>query len=311
MNTTSVTIDYEELHRLHGIFINGLDNAILVLRKRIPENKFCETLHIINLIVSDADKYPIYIPNNPGFINYANKPEDKYNIKKRKFIKLGRFIRRYYSNQVDIDDDTLEKLCSTVMSFLDYDENKFNVLAGNDIVEAYEDAIGGHSCMTEENAVLTEIYAANPNVVSLLIYNNKARALLWNTDQGERVLDRIYPNDKLYIEHYKRYVERHSIVMRKHNGVAKLRTRQYRRRYSVKLKFGLNRYVPYMDSFRYGYTIEDGLKLCTHYISRTQFFLDTDNGELLPPNCCECNDLTYNFKIIDDEVYCDECSPYH
>jgi len=69
------------------------------------------------------------------------------------------------------------------------------VLRGEDVVKAYTDMVGAHSCMTESASYRAWLYGFNPEVVGMAkASNGKARALLWTTIEGHTVLDRIYPN---------------------------------------------------------------------------------------------------------------------
>jgi hypothetical protein len=73
------------------------------------------------------------------------------------------------------------------------DDSQFKILTGYDIVDAFADEVGGHSCMTGDCANLTELYADNPDRVSLLVYGDaRGRAIVWNADCGETLLDRCY-----------------------------------------------------------------------------------------------------------------------
>lgn len=107
--------------------------------------------------------------------------------------------------------------------------SKFNLVSGSEIarwynVEKYEsdESTLGNSCMAEVDSDFFDIYVENPSVCSLLIlYSNngsiqngkytagriKGRALVWKTDQGDTLMDRIYTNYDSDVSLFKQYAE--------------------------------------------------------------------------------------------------------
>lgn len=74
-------------------------------------------------------------------------------------------------------------------------ENEFTILRGKDVVEAYANAIGSKSCMTGKGKPVL-VYAMFPEKVGLLVWKDKAgRALLWTSDAGVTLVDRVYAGD--------------------------------------------------------------------------------------------------------------------
>ena len=79
------------------------------------------------------------------------------------------------------------------------------ILRGNAIKDAYFMAVGYASCMTSTKCALTEMYCVNPDKVGMVIAapdlsrkgidlkKEVCRALIWTTEGGDIVLDRVYP----------------------------------------------------------------------------------------------------------------------
>lgn len=106
---------------------------------------------------------------------------------------------------------------------------KFSLVSGPEIakwynIEKYEsgESTLGNSCMAEVDSEFFDIYTNNPKVCSLLIlFSNggtikdgkytasriKGRALVWNTDQGDTFMDRIYTNHDSDVALFKQYAE--------------------------------------------------------------------------------------------------------
>jgi len=165
---------------------------------------------ILEMIVTDpCDHFLSYSQECSTSVSYADKPDHKFDNRRRRRTTLGRYIRRVLViPENELSSAGLTLLTGKIFSTL-ADAEAFQEVTGIGILEAYRDCLGGGSCMTDEpeddpfNPL--QIYAHNPDKVALVLYrapdlpenaNGYARALLWTCDDGSRVLDRIYPDNR-------------------------------------------------------------------------------------------------------------------
>lgn len=154
---------------------NGIDDALVAIRANT--NEF--------LSISQEDR---------GAVAYASKKEYVLDSERRTKTTLGRYIRRRIGiGKEAIPDNTLDMLSSIVKKIIVEKEldKHITVVKGKDILWHYRNA-KATSCMTGCECEKVELYSLNPNKVSLVLHE-KARALLWTTDEGPIVLDRVYP----------------------------------------------------------------------------------------------------------------------
>jgi len=124
--------------------------------------------------------------------SYARKEGDSDN--RRVKTTLPKIVRRQLP-KCKISDHELRDINEYICGYL-WDVAKVHRLYGQDIVEAYREYIHT-SCMSRESCEYVEIYAKNPDKVSLLaVFNEEgecvSKALLWKTDSGKLILDRLY-----------------------------------------------------------------------------------------------------------------------
>lgn len=133
---------------------------------------------------------------------------------------------------------------------IDFDKYKFEEVTGEAVVEAYR--VGPESCMKGKKAQL-QVYVINPDKVSVLkIYENGeyiARALVWNTNDGRRLLDRVYPSGHRIGQTARLYAESQGWLTTTYDSVgADIKNNE---QVSVTLKHPTNRRLPYMDTVRF------------------------------------------------------------
>ena len=175
--------------------------------------------------------------------------------------------------------------------------------------------------MTDEGSKYTEIYALNPDVVKMLVFDDGSmtgRCLIWKTNEGPTVADRIYPNGGRHVEEFRRYISEQGWHQRENNsypqgqGFVGLDGDL-----TVTLEIPDQPIYPYMDSFRlyrsYDVSWSDNtITLHTMYGSSA---LDSTEGdgpghEDNRPSCYACGD-----RIDEDDVctsdsgntYCVSC----
>lgn len=113
------------------------------------------------------------------------------------------------TNEFSLSDADVEKFVNEYISYVkgnkSDDSSVIDVVNGEEIrkwyfKENYQSSMGklGGSCMAHSNcSKYLDIYVKNPDSVSMLILKNKeeklvGRSLLWNLDNGEKFMDRVY-----------------------------------------------------------------------------------------------------------------------
>ena len=251
-------------------------------------------------------------------VSYARQEGMKFLPERRTRTTLGRYIRRNFPD-CKVADDFLEQFTSKVMSKLTSADKRFSIVSGDDITRAYRDEIGGRSCMTGDDSDKVEIYAINPDVVRMLVYDDgdslTGRCLIWKTNQGHTVADRIYPNSGRNIDEFKEYIKKHGWHMRENQSypcgqgfIGLDRDEDL----TVTLKVPDPPIYPYMDTFRMYRSSDvdwDNRTITLHTYDGTDR-LDSTSGEGPGAGgrrvrCCACSD-----RVDDDDAYTNEYGDY-
>lgn len=273
--------------------------------------------NIVGDIRHKPEQYLSYSQDDPLKVSYAQNPQHIYDNNKRVKTTMQRYIRRQLGvTTLQIPDDKLDKLCRPLFASRKIDTTQFQLLSGDDITEAYSRSVGASSCMTGRDSKYVEIYALNPDKVSLVVYDKMARALLWTCDDNIKVLDRIYPNDGVHINIIQEWAKSQGIVYRMGNscphGEVELSDNQ---EHCVTVKY--NEYFPYMDTFRYA-DINENDQTAILYNSRKSrkrgnTLLDNTNGGPLAGGfiCESCGDRVSEDDMrcpeYGDGIYCENC----
>ena len=270
---------------------------------------------IIRIRKDEGKHFLSYSQEEGGKVSYASKPEYKYDNVHRYKTTLGRYLRRQLGITQDyLPDRYVEQMSYDVFGLLiSQDVVPIALVAGQKLMDAYEHGIGSESCMTGSYAKYTELYAENPGKVQLAIYSNgrKARALLWNTDEGKQVLDRIYPNEGSHVRAMQEWAVSNGYDYRPHTGMDD-HSLSDDKRYHVTLK--ATDYCPYMDTFKRGkYIEEDNTVILSNDNHFGEFQLERTDGRPPWSNCCSCGNcgrgLDEDNALQDDEgnYYCEAC----
>ena len=116
--------------------------------------------------------------------------------------KLGKYLIKHYKDLVPADH-ILSDFVATLNAIIWKEPPSIIVYKGEDIITAYErcnHSKGVSSCMTKDGRHKNmKFLAMNPDKVELHCYedaeNIYARVLVWTTNTGKRIVDRIYPNN--------------------------------------------------------------------------------------------------------------------
>lgn len=249
--------------------------------------------------------------DNPLQVSYAGPKTHRHDSNRRLRTSLGRYIRRQLKLDVAFSCAQLDAFINATVCRRS-NEDKFRIVRGDALLEAYSEEIGGHSCMTGDHMTnVLEVYAANPDKVQLLIYRDgsmEARALLWHTDDGEVCLDRIYPNDGPHVRMIQEYGKKQGWLIRPHNSLPNNDTPFGGRNRQVTV-IGC-RYWPYLDSFRFANDTPVAGQRITLSTACEQavVFDDTDGGYSSGPTCCCCEgNAGDDYYVYRGDYLCQEC----
>ena len=148
--------------------------------------------------------------NKEKLIKAPDAKEKEVWSKSRQEVKIGRAVRALLKagGQEFLDKD-IEQFVNLYKSTIDRLNDKFSyfeVVSGDDIAYWYNhrnyfvrSGTLGNSCMSNVPDRYLEIYTANPNQCSLVIFKSQddtekiiGRALLWTLPDGKKFMDRIY-----------------------------------------------------------------------------------------------------------------------
>ena len=278
--------------------------------------------------------------DNPSRVSYASTVEHKFDNHRRMKTTLQRYVARNFADEQEVMVERglemfIEKFKAKSLTELDNLDGCFSVVSGQQLKRMFSQHYGDSSCMTGSGSVYVNMYRDNPDVCRLLLYddgNYKARAMLFNTNEGATVCDRVYPNSGSHIEKFNLYCDRKGYDLRDFMGYP---SSEYDGEdmpsvnfksgdsYSITVKVPWNsddhdaRMMPYMDSFHWGhYVMEDqGLMVCYNHPIQypdVKFMFDSTTGRLgtFSVHVCACCDervCPSDLRRYDGTEYCEEC----
>ena len=222
-------------HRISDVFNNFHHNSFL---KNLREG-------------NNSDEFYHYIKQtDDNSIVYVTKDKFMDVVLKKRISTFGFDRDTLQIFQGNIRTISLSKLCARLYPehnpkilqahqeytkmLSSYDESLFSIVTGDDITKYYHYTsyfknsgdLGGSCMRHDSNMKSIEFYAKNSNV-SLIIMKPKdldsimARALVWTTVDGHKVMDRIYTCDSKLVSLFHRYAEDNNFIniytVRKHN----------------------------------------------------------------------------------------------
>lgn len=194
----------------------------------------------------------------PHILSWAD--EQKFAVAKQgrrrgKFAVMLKKLRK--EGHIRMTDDEIEKFAYAWGETVSRDRKyEFVRVTGDEVVQAYEN--GPRSCMRGQGYV--RWYANNPENVGLLkiVVDGKffGRAIVWDTDEGVRVIDRIYPNHGFHIKAVHEFAESQGWDYRpdsskEHGGL------KSNKHYHITLNNPYHQ-APYHDTFYYAKAIDGG-----------------------------------------------------
>ena len=234
-----------------------------------------------------------------GYLSYLLEPG-----KTRMKIKTHRFITKKLGFKADVWGESRIEQWSNEINMAS-DEVCFEVLRGMDVVDAYINEVGGHSCMTGlSRAEYLGLYQHNPEKVGLLVATvgkQAARRLVWEAEEGV-VVDRIYCNTHNVSNKMMHYCEEQGWEDVFNRGGD----------YNVRGLKATPGEVPYMDSFCYGKKEEDGtVSLTTENKGGYNLYLQSCYGQWEESHmCADCGLSTSRYNSpppVSGRILCWPC----
>lgn len=269
------------------ILLNFFDRFSSRLGSGGVKNGWYVSIHRVDIYVYDDDKYVSYrlsvilpyigskasnfkmlyldVTDSDDKISYLDKryediTEDPYRDKRRKTIRVGRFLKRLFPNH---SEQRIESMVNKYKALWkkNYADLEFKLVQGEDIRKYYNEdnyvnIKGGNlskSCMRyRELSKLFDIYVENPDVCKLLILRYKGeekiigRSLVWKLykPSGKIYMDRVYTAYDSDANLFYSYAHDHGWLSRHKDShvemIVKLQTDK---------DYGTDRNNPYMDTF--------------------------------------------------------------
>jgi hypothetical protein len=196
--------------------------------------------------------------DNPRHFAYSFDEQWVDTDERRKHSSVKSLLKKaVHKGMCEFTPEEIELISNAVgQHFPDTMQYSFEVLSGEGVCRAYRDSPEGwRSCMTVHWDNYVRWYAENPDKVSVVRVTQGGiyvgRAMLWKTDEGRTVLDRVYPSDGgPQIGALARYAESQGWDYRTNHGCDYARFASGDN-YTVTLRRPSSGEYPYVDSFRF------------------------------------------------------------
>jgi hypothetical protein len=256
--------------------------------------------------------YLICDPENKSLVSFAKSPDDRDNLKRRVKTTLRRYIRR----ELELDatkllDKTLDLFGDLVNFSIEVDDNvdnKIQYLYGQDIIKFYK-TTSSSSCMTGKSSKYTELYAANPDKVCIVVIKDRTRALLWTDDNGIKILDRTYPSGHYTTVWLKQWAKNKGYIRRSKNCMIDYTAKRIDTTDVAEHKITLNKTkkMPYLDTFRFMTKLDNDKILLSNYERNAQYVIANQLDILKILECDFCHCRSVDIENHDKHHCCNSC----
>ena len=283
--------------------IKAIDSAYSDCYNSIQGKDWNGIYKIRTLIVADHKGHYVCVHNEEADkVSFSKEPGSKIKIK----TTLRRYIRRHLEITEDLLSDAgLDRFgCLTLRTTCpsEFLKKGLRFLSGKDIIEFYSTAKIS-SCMAAGGSNLTRMYALNPDKVQLLVIDKVMRALFWTTDDGTKVMDRVYPGGCDNVELLREWAKENNVIYRYNisSNDSYERTRMINDKfYYVTLKH--QNIFPYMDTFAWARRNADGTVTLCNDMSKieTDIILRSQSGGYY--TCYKCTNCKCGV-LHDDSLF--------
>ena len=227
--------------------------------------------------------------NDPELI--LEKTKEKLWVSNRVSIKIGRLVRSIMTkNSIEFVEKDIEDFVNQYKSSFDVSINamaNFKIVTGKEISYWYNEknyesqgSTLGNSCMKDVPPSYFDLYTKNSNCSLLILYSNQfrnfkfvkdsegvpkfeskkicGRALVWKTDEGDTVMDRIYTNRDSDISLFKKFAQERGWIYKTsqdsyyHSQLTDGKT-FFTKKYSISLDEVEFEKYPYLDTMQFIY----------------------------------------------------------
>jgi len=322
--------DKHNLHVSRNRFLGALKRVLGRVYRDVPE--MSKALSLWSQIRQDTVHFMALSHDTIGMYSYAREKDARYDVPHRIKSSFGKIVKKLY-NPEWMRPETFGIIANKLTPIIwPGEEGKFfTVVTGEGVMEAYRHSFAQSSCMTGQQAQdWLELYHDNPDKVAMVKYNDghtTARALLWTTDQGTKVLDRIYTlkgNLQLLAEKYHIWCDENQYAYRDNAGSRAHKECVFsgkKNDYTVTVP--RPEYMPYMDTFLYGKLEEIGGEsmlilstqspACNYRYEFSHLYGDYD-GTHSENECVHCGHGMNDddcYYIGDGGPYCESCYNDH
>jgi len=244
-----------------------------------------------------------------GAVSYD--PKGTKSETRRTRTTIGRYIRKnIIADPCFLSDTALERLTMFVHGkMFSGEEDRIKIVTGQAVLDAYEGECGTHSCMTGGGGLskLIQFYSENPQTVGLVLcrsdecQNGYSRALFWTTNEGMKVVDRIYPNTGPHVQMIYDWASKNGHVYRVGNSLPGSSPVRLCNRgiYTVTMKPASSGMTPYLDTFCWGdFNKETNLWTLSNETKDYEWDLRTGGGRPNQVKPCFARCQACNGKIM-------------
>lgn len=261
-------------------FLDKRVNFLIAFKKVLDKKAEFKCMEpLFKRLEADWERGVVPVEDNKRAYAYCKNPND---FKTMISTKLGKIIRKLYKEEAPLKDHIISDFVSMVNAIVWREPPTIIIYKGKDIITAY-DSMKGHgaldTCMVKEERpqTLLDILTENPDVVELHCLEDaddmKARALVWTAPNGDRIVDRIYPNSGEFFQQFKAYYETkpNYYIRRNHQqpddgtNIDKIGITKQPNPIMIEVK-NVSMY-PYLDTFHYGYKKDENTLILTNVLN--------------------------------------------
>jgi hypothetical protein len=287
-----------------------------------------------------AVSYLDFSSENPTYLSYLNKQrydgtiiEDNLHpyraVNVRFHGKPAKIVRKIYEDRFTPKqyEDFANRFKAYTMKF-NGSNMVLKVVSGTEIrkyylFEHYADDLGtlGGSCMRDYGSQeYLDIYVKNDNCQMLILLNQdtdkiSGRALLWQTTDGTKVMDRVYITHDhlthLFLDWAKENGYWHKMKQSYEYPYDWIKPDNEHRYKTFMIELGYGRddidYWPYMDTFHYVNHSHASNDTIVDYISCRNTDGTAENDDVICEDC-GCHVDQNDYISVDGECYCNDCA---
>lgn len=263
---TSDIYTTQEFRNILKIFADKSTYAKLLLKKRINKDMLQDD-HINYFDISKSDMSKIsYLTKDRIDLISQSEEDDFWSTSRRYKGKPGAFINKIFK---DVPNKEVENFATLWKTFSLEKAFNFKVVEGEDVRKYYSED-HHHKCSGSlENSCMKydkcqkylDIYVDNGVKMLVMFFKETdeilGRALLWETIDGKKVMDRIYTvYDEEYLNHFIKWADDNDYYYKtKQNWFQAIQFTKKGKSDEFKFEIKLNnsdyKYYPYLDTFKF------------------------------------------------------------